>query len=381
MKKRKLTAILMSLALAATAIAGCGSSDSSSDSATAGSDTTTEVSEASADTTAEGDYADEINIYIWSDYVADDVFTGFEEKYGIHVNQTWFDSMDELRSRMLSGGGESYDLIMAGYGVIAPLIEAGTIQELDFANIPNFEYISDNYKGQSYDPDDKYTVPYLDSYHYIIYNKETWPDGISSFADLADPKYEGQIVSMTNMRSMMGISLESLGYDINTTEESEIAEAADLWKQIKPNVKVFMAESPRTPLLNGECSVGILYSGDAAIAMDEMPDTFEVADIGSPIVHSGSNWAVPTGAAHKTEAELFINYICEPEVMANNLDYYPYICPNTEAVAIASDSYKENPAYNSDVIDKISTTAVMADDIGEATSIYEQYWNEVIATE
>lgn len=375
MKKRKLAALFIALVLIATSLCGCSSSGSASATPTAAAST------AEATAPESTDYADSINIYIWSDYVADDVFSGFEEKYGIHVNQTWFDSMDELRSKMLSGAGESYDLIMAGYGVIAPLIEAGVLQKLDFDNIPNFEYISDAYKKQAYDPNDEYTVPYLDSYHYIVYNKTVWPDGISSFADLADSKYEGQIVSMTNMRSMMGIALESLGYDINTTDESEISAAADLWKTIKPNVKVFMAESPRTPLLNGECSVGILYSGDAAIAMQEMPDTFAVADIGTPIVHSGSNWAVPTGAAHKTEAELFINYICEPEVMANNLDYYPYICPNTEAVKLASDSYKENPAYNSDVIDKISKTAVLAEDVGSATEIYEKYWNEVIATD
>lgn len=360
MKKRVLS-VLLCAAMGMALLSGCG--DSTSGTSGTESDGGTEL-------------ADELNIFIWSEYVSDEAVEGFEEKYGITVNVQTFDSMEEGYAKMQSGAGSQYDLIQCNNTFAQGLIDQGLVQKIDFDNIPNYENIEDSAKESTYDPDREYTVPYMGGYSMVIYNKNTCPIELTSFKDLASEELKDQIVSVTASRTVMGMALASLGYDVNTTEEAEIAEATELLKSMKDNIKVFDGDSPSTELLNGECSVGIVYGGEAAKVMSEMPDDFEVAELESTILGK-NDWFIPAGCAHKTEAELFINYICDGEVMAQILDVYPYNNFNTAALDYVSDDYKNNKALNLSQhnIDVAKTTT----DLGDVDTVYDQYWNEFMA--
>ncbi len=322
------------------------------------------------------DLADELNIYIWSEYVSDEAIEGFEKEYGIKVNVQMFDSMEEGYAKMMSGSGNQYDLIQCNNTFASNLIKQNLVQEIDYNNIPNYVNIEESAKESAYDPEQKYTVPYMGGYSMVIYNKNTCPIEITGFKDLADPALADQIVCVTASRTVMGMALRVLDYDVNTTEESEIAEAADLLKTIKPNIKIFDGDSPKTSLLNGECSVGIVYGGEAAAVMKEMPEDFAVAELESTILGK-NDWLIPTGAKHKKEAELFINYICEGEVMAQILEKYPYNNFNTAALEYVNEDYKNNSALN--LSEHNIDVAVMTGDVGDASVIYDQYWNEFMS--
>ncbi len=278
---------------------------------------------------------------------------------------------------VMSGGGSDYDLVQAGNSQIANLISQGYIDELDFNNIPNIKNLSADALNKDFDPDQKYSVEYLSSYTVVGYNKKTCPIEIKSLGDLLKPELKGTIVSITSSRRIMAIVLDYLGYDPNTTDENQIKEATDFLKKMKSNVKVFDGDSPRKSLLNGECSVALIYNGDLAIAMNEQPDTYEVANIDTGYLKASNEWCVPTGAKHKKEAELFINYMLEADVMAKNLEAYPYNCANIEALKVASDKYKNNKALN--LPDNIIKNSVSIKDVGEAEVTYDKYWSEFMS--
>lgn len=326
--------------------------------------------------TADG-YAKELNLFIWSEYVSDDAIKGFEDKYGIKVNVSFFTSTDEMNAKLMSGNGKDYDLVQAGNSQIENLINQKYIQELDFNNITNIKNLNISARNQAFDPDQKYSVEYLSSYTVIGYNKKTCPVEIKSVKDLLNPELKGTIVSITSSRRIMALVLDSLGYDPNTKDEKQIKEATDFLKKMKENVKIFDGDAPRKSLLNGECSVALIYNGDLAIAMNEQPDTYAVANIDTGYVRASNQWCVPTGVAHKKEAELFINYMLEPEVMAKNLDAYPYNCPNDQALKVVSEKYKKNPALN--LPEELIKKAVAVKEVGETEVVYDKYWSEFMS--
>jgi spermidine/putrescine-binding protein len=326
--------------------------------------------------TADG-YSKELNLFIWSEYVSDDAIKGFEDKYGIKVNVSYFTSTDEMNAKLMSGNGKDYDLVQAGNSQIENLVNQKYIQELDFNNISNIKNINKSALNQEFDPEQKYSVEYLSSYTVIGYNKNTCPVEIKSIKDLLNPALKDTIVSITSSRRIMAMVLDSLGYDPNTKDENQIKEATDFLKEMKENVKIFDGDAPRKSLLNGECSVALIYNGDLAIAMNEQPDTYEVANIDTGYVKASNQWCVPTGAAHKREAELFIDYMLEPEVMAKNLDVYPYNCPNDEALKVVSEQYKKNPALN--LSEETMKKAVSIKEVGETEVVYDKYWSEFMS--
>ena len=322
-------------------------------------------------------YAKELNLFIWSEYVSDAAIKGFEEKYGIKVNVSFFTSTDEMNAKLMSGNGKDYDLVQAGDSQVANLIKQNYIEELDFNNISNIKNLNKAAKNQAFDPEQKYSVEYLSSYTVIGYNKKTCPIEIKSVKDLLNPALKDTIVSITSSRRIMAMILDSLGYDPNTKDTKQIEEATEFLKKMKANVKVFDGDSPRKSLLNGECSVALIYNGDLAIAMNEQPDTYAVAKIDTGYVRASNQWCVPKGAEHKKEAEMFINYMLDPEVMAKNLDAYPYNCPNDEALKVVSDQYKKNPALN--LPEETMKRAVSVKDVGEAEVVYDKYWSEFMS--
>lgn len=353
--KRVMSALLIGT-MCLSMLAGCGSSKESSN--------------------GKGDskYADELNLYIWSEFIPEDTIKDFEEKYGIKCNVTYYASMDEMMSKLVTGAYKNYDLLQPYDSKVQPLVEEDMIQKINYDNIPNMKYIDEEYLNQEFDPDQEYTVPYVAGSIYIAYNKETCPVEIKKFSDLADPKLKDCIVSVTSSREIMGMALDSLGYDPNTTEEDEIAEATKLLKEIKPNIKAFDGDAPRKELLNGECCVAITYSQDFAMCQQEAPDEYAIADIESGYFEDMAQFCVTKDAEHAKEAELFINYIQEPEVMAEILDQYPNACVNTEATKYTSDTYNKYNGF--DLPGDQKEKLWLIKDVGEASALYDKYWSE-----
>lgn len=352
MKLKKLIALACTFVMTASILAGCGGSKKSS-----------EV----------------LNIYNVGDYIDPDLTKKFTEETGIEVVYETYDTNEGMYQKLKSGSS-NYDLIFPSDYMVDKLIKEDMVQEIDYKNIPNYSQIMDSFKHPVYDPDDKYSVPYLWGTFGIIYNtKEVDEKDTKSWDVLWDEKYQidgqGQVLMLDSVRDTMGISLKRLGYSMNTEDPKEINEAKDeLIKQL-PLVQAYVNDDGKDRIVAGDAALAVVYSGDALVMIDENPD------LAYAIPEEGTNkWVdamcIPKSAENKDYAEQFINFMLDPENAKQNVDYIQYSTPNQGAYDLLDDKMKNSPvAYPDDkTLEKAETFLNLKDDV---LKLYDDAWTEV----
>ena len=286
-----------------------------------------------------------VNVCSWGEYIDESLITRFEEETGIRVNYQTAESNEALYS-LIKMGGADFDVIVPSDYMIARLIEEDMLAELDYDNIPNFDLIDDTYKHLSYDPENKYTVPYTWGALGIIYNTAMVSEPITSWSAMFDPQYAGQVLMINNSRDAIGAALLSLGYSLNTTDESQLEKAFNLIKQAKDNgvYQAFVMDEVFGKMEGGNAAIAMYYAGDYLTMLENNEDLAFV------IPEEGSNWFVDAmcvlkSSQHKDEAEEWINFIASTDANLANMDYIWYASPNAEAL-------EEYPAYYQEVNDE-----------------------------
>lgn len=299
------------------------------------------------------EYVGEVNVYNWGEYMplgldgSMDVLKEFEKEYKIKVNYKEFDSNETLYAQMKSGA-TGYDVIIPSDYMISRMIEEDMLQKLDFANIPNYANIMDDYKTAEYDPTGEYSVPYTWGTVGLIYNTTMVEGTIDSWDALWDEKYKGNILMFDNPRDAFGIALKKLGYSQNTTDVKQLEEAAEELKKQKPLVQAYVMDQIFDKMENGEAAVAPYYAGDAITMIDENPD------LAFAVPKEGTNrfvdaMVIPKDAPNKENGEKFINFICSGEIAAEIAEYIGYSTPNKAALELLDDEIKNDPiAYPSE---------------------------------
>lgn len=287
-----------------------------------------------------------LNVYNWGEYISDggegslDVNKKFEDLTGIKVNYTNFDSNEDMYAKLKSGGA-NYDLVFPSDYMIERLIDEGLLEKLDYSQIPNFKYIDPKYKSLYYDPKDEYTVAYNVGYVALIYNKKLVGGTPDSWSVLWDKKYEGQVLMFNNPRDSFAIAQSLLGQDYNDTDPSKWAAAYDKLLEQKPVVRAYVMDEVYNIMESGAAAMAPYYVGDY-FTMAENNDDLAVA-----FPKEGANifvdaMCIPTTAKNKGAAELYINFMEEPEVALANAEYIAYATPNTEVLKMDDYTYKGN---------------------------------------
>ncbi len=279
-----------------------------------------------------------VNVCSWGEYIDEDLITRFEEETGIIVNYQTAESNEALYSLLKSGAGD-YDVVVPSDYMISQLIEEDMLAELDYSQVPNYALISDRFKGLTYDPQERYTVPYAWGTVGIIYNETMVEEPITSWSALFDDQYAGNVLMFRNSRDAMATALSYLGYSLNTTGEAELREAFQLLKDAKNRgvYQSFVMDEIFQKLEGGNAAIGAYYAGDYLTMLDNNEDLRFV------IPEEGSNWfmdamCVLKNAAHYDEAMAWINFIASTEANLANMDYLWYASPNQEAL-------EQYPAY------------------------------------
>ena len=279
---------------------------------------------------------EEITVYNWGQYISDgtddslDVIAAFEEETGIHVNYITFDSNESMYTKLKTGGA-SYDVIIPSDYMIAKLIEEDMLEPLDFSNIPNYVGIDEAFRDQAYDPENTYSVPYTWGTVGLIYNRHYVSDeDAQSWSCLWNSKYAGKILMFDNPRDAFAIAESILGYSLNTTDESELRQCADLLAQQKPVLQAYVMDQIFDKMQRGEAWIAPYYAGDYLTMVEENPD------LGFSHPQEGFNifidaMCIPKGCQNKAGAEAFINFLCRPDISAANLDYIGYSTPISAA--------------------------------------------------
>ena len=290
-----------------------------------------------------------INVYNWGQYISDgtdgyiDVNAAFTEATGIQVNYMTFDTNESLYTK-LKTGGSSYDIIVPSDYMAGRLIDEGLVQKIDFSNIPNYQYINEAYKNTAYDPDNEYSVPYTWGTVGVIYNTKYVDEAdIGSWDLLWNDKYAGKILMFDNNRDAFAIAESRLGYSLNTTDSVALTACAELLKQQKPVVQQYVMDQIFDKMTREEAWIAPYYAGDYLTMLEDNPD------LGFYFPEEGFNlfidcMMIPSSAEHKAEAEAYINFLLNPEVCGENLDYLGY-----SATEDAAKEYMDPEMSSSDI--------------------------------
>ncbi|MDL2293489.1 ABC transporter substrate-binding protein [Ruminococcaceae bacterium OttesenSCG-928-D13] len=311
-----------------------------------------------------------LNVYNWGEYISDgtdgeslDVNAAFEALTGIKVNYTTFDTNESLYAKLKSGGA-NYDVIIPSDYMIGKMINEDMLAPLNFANIPNFEFIGAEYRGLDYDKNDAYSVPYTWGYVGIIYNTTMVDDVVDSWEILWSEKYKNNILMFDNSRDAFAIASKKLGLSLNPTTAGEIDAAAHELMNQKDVVQGYVMDQIFDKMEGGEAALAPYYAGDAITMIEENPDlAFAVPKEGTNFFVDAA--CVPAGSKNQEAAEMYINFLCEPGVSLENTLYIGYSTPNTEAEEMLPDDWKNDPiAYpDAEVLANTETFNVLPDEL------------------
>jgi spermidine/putrescine transport system substrate-binding protein len=322
----------------------------------------------------------ELKVYNFATYIADDTIANFEKMYNVKVTYDTFGKADELFTKM-QAGNPGYDVIVAPDYMITQLASLDLLLPLEMKNIPNFEKnVDPSFKDPSYDPKNKYSVAYQWGTMGIGYNKKKVGKDIKSLADIFKPEYKKRVALLNSTREMMALLLISQGLDPNTVNKADLEKARDFALKNKEVVAAFHDDDGQTRLVRGEVDIVIEWSGDMFQVMAEKGNEDIVYVIPSEgTFRWADNLAIPKGAGNKALAETFINYVYDPGTAAAISNFTQYGSPNKAAIdmKLIDKALLENPAIYppADVAKKLVTLK----DLGDAGVVYDQVWAELTA--
>ncbi|WP_435168657.1 ABC transporter substrate-binding protein [Paenibacillus glycanilyticus] len=273
---------------------------------------------------------DTLTIYNWGDYIDPELLDEFQKETGIKVIYQTFDSNEAMMTK-IEQGGTTFDVSIPSEYAIDKMKEENLLIPLDKTKLPNLKYIDPSFLNLSFDPDNKYSIPYFWGTVGIVYNPDLTDLKFHSWNDLWDPSLKNQILLLDGAREVIGMGLNSLHYSLNDTNEEHLQAAKAKLSTLTPNVKAIVGDEIKLLLANEEAAVGLVWSGDASEIMSENDKLdYVVPEEGSNLWFD--NMVIPKTAKNIEGAHKFINFMLDPEHAAQNAEYVGYSTPNAKAL-------------------------------------------------
>ena len=280
-----------------------------------------------------------LNVYNWGEYISDgsedsyDTNAAFEEwylaEYGkeVKVNYTTYASNEDMYAKLKSGAVK-YDIVIPSDYMIELMIEEDMLEEIDFSNIPNYQYIDEKYRNLFYDPDNKYSVPYTYGMVGIIYNTTMVEGTPDSWSLMWDENYKGKILNFNNPRDAFGTAMYKLGIDVNTSDTADWDAAFEALKAQKPLVQSYVMDEIFNKMKGASAAIAPYYAGDFLTMYDDNNDlAFYYPKEGTNVFIDAI--CIPKGTQHKDIAEAYINFMLSEDAAIANAEYIGYASPNT----------------------------------------------------
>ncbi|MCH1907375.1 polyamine ABC transporter substrate-binding protein [Stenotrophomonas sp. Y6] len=350
--------------------------------------------EQGAPTADAGGEAKVLNVYNYSDYIAEDTIPNFEKATGIKVTYDVFDSDEMVETKLLTGDS-GYDIVVPTLNFFGRQIQAGVFLPLDKSKIPNLANLDPEVMvriaGQ--DPENKYGVPYMMGTTGIGYNVAKLKERFGGSTDIAgswDLVFKPENIArmkdcgvtlLDTPADMIPIALHYLGQDPHSTDPATIQKAADLLKSIRPYVQNFHSSQYVGSLANGSTCLVVGWSGDIIQARDRAEEAGNDVEVAYSIPKEGApQWfdmlAIPKDAKHPQNAYAFINYLLEPQVAANNTNVTHYANPVKPATPLVDAAIREDRTIYppQDVAAKMFTYAINPPEVDK---LYTRLWTEI----
>lgn len=290
-----------------------------------------------------------LKLYLPGEYLGENVISDFEKQYGVRVIVENFDSNEMMYTKLMAG--DRYDVIIPSDYMIERLMNEDFLQPLDKSMIPNMENMSDAVLGMSYDPDNTYSIPYFWGSVGLVYNHENVDPAViesEGWEILRNTDYAGHIYIYDSERDSFMMAFKALGYSMNTEDSNEINDAYEWLLQMNNTMSpVYVTDEVIDGMMNGYKDIAVVYSGDAAVVLDENEDmSFYMPSQGTNIWCDAM--VIPQNAENPKLAHEFINYMLTYEAAFDNTETVGYTSPNAEVfeeMTSSEDLYADNAAY------------------------------------
>lgn len=296
-----------------------------------------------------------ISVYNWGEYISDgadgslDVNKAFEEVTGIKVVYSNYDTNESMYAKLKTGGAV-YDVVIPSDYMISRMIAEGMLQKMDMSNIPNLKNINELYLNQSYDPTNEYSVPYTWGVLGLIYNTKLVEDEsvVASWGALWSEAYMDNILMINNSKDAFGLTFMYLGLPINAESTEQVDKAVELLKAQKNVIQAYVADEIFDKMIGEEAAIAPYFNGDAVTMIQDNPDlAFSIPMEGSNIFTDCL--CIPKESQKRELAEMYINFMLEPEVGMANTDAIGYSTPNTKVYELLDEETKaDTTAYPSE---------------------------------
>lgn len=318
-----------------------------------------------------------LTVLNYGKYLDPETIELFEEETGIQVDYEEYVTPENMYTKYRAGAID-YDLICTSDYMVEKLIQEGEVLELNYSNLPLSENLDPTYFdfSKSFDPENKYALPYFFGTVGILYNKDVVDASkVNSWDILWDKAYSGQIIMADSVRDSFMVALKLLGYSLNTTDEAKLKEAQGLLIRQKPLVYSYLVDEAQDEMISENAAMAVVYSGEAGYAL-EFNDklAFSVPDEGSNMWID--SWFIPKSAKHKEHAEKFLNFLCREDISMMNFDYVYYATPNKKTRESLDLELQENTTIfpPTDILENCEVLKPLDD---ETTMKLNLLWKEI----
>ncbi|SHG86889.1 extracellular solute-binding protein [Ferrimonas marina] len=318
---------------------------------------------------------DVVYFYNWSEYIPDGLLQEFEKETGIKVIYTTYDSNEAMYAKLKLTGSEGYDIVVPSTYYIAKMAEEKMLQPLDKSKLSNLGHLDPALMDKEYDPGNTYSLPYIWGATGIgINTDEVDPDSITSWADLWDSQWRGELMLMNDTREVFHMALRINGHSSNSTDPKEIEQAYELLKKLMPNALTFNSDNPGAPFISGDTVLGMIWNGSAFEAQKEDPAISMIYPKEGAIFWM-DNLAIPAGAKNTEAAHKLIDFLLRPEIAAKVCEEIGYPTPNKTAKGLLDEDFANNPMVFPPA--EIIEAGEFQSDVGEAIELYDRYWQRL----
>ena len=319
-----------------------------------------------------------VYVYNWGEYIDEAVIEMFEEETGIRVVYDTFET-NEAMYPIIEQGQSAYDVVCPSDYMIQKMIANDLLAEINLENIPNIQYIGQEYleASKGFDPEGTHSVPYTWGTVGILYNTTMVDEVPDSWSVLWDEKYSNEILMQKSVRDAFAVALAYQGNSINSTDTDEILAARDLLIQQKPLVQAYVVDQVRDKMIGGEAAMGVIYSGEYLYCVEENPDlAYVVPEEGSCLWFD--SWVIPKNAENKENAEAWINFMCRPDIAMMNFEYITYASPNTGVIEQLDEEIVNDVGVyaTKEIMDRCEVFTWLGEEVEE---LYNTSWTEVLA--
>ncbi len=314
-----------------------------------------------------------LHYFTWTDYVSEDLLDAFGKANGVKVVVDTFSSNEELLAKLQSGA-TGYDVAVPSDFMVSIMVKQGLLADLDLTKIPNVGLVDERLQHLPFDPENRYSIPYLWGTVGIGYDSHVIPTAPDSWAVLWDPRYKGRISMLNDQRELFGAALRAMGQSANAKDPTIIEQAKAKLVSQKPLVKTYTSENYDQLLVSGEVALAHGWGGPVARAMAERPSIKYVVPKEGATIWSDCLVVLKTSRNGEL-AMRFINFLLDRDVAARTTNRLLFASSNREAKPLVLAQLRQNPAvYPPDsTFDRLEWIT----DVGEAIKLYDRAWTEL----